>query len=563
MQTRKVLRPISSYVCYEDPEDTEVFPNGKIFRISYSVCVGKARIRCLNERDLEELRKCYSEENKSAFFLRLHGYAVEGRRYIVNQFGYFPIGFTLEILRYIKLRYGSLSQVAFSDGFRRLLDERVVPLKKMFCGIKPDDLDVLCISDDSGVNERNRNAGGDTFEFRTYQRDAIRNLLVGGWGRGIIEVGTSGGKTFILCNLIYNIWKQVNGGAKVLVLVPNKQLVYQMRNDFLKYGLPEDCMTIFTRPAKGDKPYDAGRNLIIANRQYVFTNMKLLPPIDVLVCDEVHTATAEKTQTCIHAIDPILKFGCTGSMPNDRFDRWQLNAEFGNVVYSKPVGELQRDGFVSKMKLIQISVVDPNVDGNRDLLFNIYAKQKYRPDENGYSEIAFNEAHIAEHEYCAKYYRDLYKPVIEYVGKFESNTLLLFGTIEMGRNLAELARELLPERKVHYIDGSVPVKERLEITNCMESSERNVLFAEFATFSTGISVKNLTNLVFLGETKSLIRCLQSIGRTLRLHKDKEYARIIDVSFKDFKYSQRHLRERLMIYMEHYGKVPDEKLVFKI
>lgn len=563
MQPQKVLRPISSYERYEDPADTEIFPPGKIFRISYSICVGKARIRCLNERDLEDLRRCYSEENKNAFFLKLHGYAVSGRNYMVNQFGYFPIGFTLEILRYIKLRYGSLSQVAFSDGFRRLLDERVVPLKKMLGEVKPKDFDVLCVSDDSGVNERNESSGEKTFGFRSYQRDAIRNLLVGGWGRGIIEVGTSGGKTFILCNLIYNIWKQINRNARVLVLVPNKQLVYQMRNDFLEYGLREDCMTIFTRHSRGDLPYDASRNLIIANRQYVFTNMKLLPPIDVLVCDEVHTATAEKTQNCIRAIDPILKFGCTGSMPGDRFERWKLNAEFGNVVYSKPVGELQRDGFVSKMKLTQISVVDPNVDGNRDLLFNVYSRRKYSPDENGYSEVAFNEAHDAEHEYCEKYYRDLYKPVIEYVGKFESNTLLLFGRIEMGKNLSELARELLPERKVYYIDGSVPVKNRLEITNCMETSERNVLFAEFATFSTGISVKNLTNLVFIGDTKSLVRCLQSIGRTLRLHKDKDYARIIDVSFKDFKYSQRHLRERLMIYREHYGKVPDEKLVFTI
>jgi superfamily II DNA or RNA helicase len=540
-----------------------MFPIGKTFRISYSIPVGKARLSCLNERDLEEIRECYSEENKNAYFIQLHGYNVERRHYVINQFGYFPIGFTLEILRYIKLKFGSLSQVAMSDGFRRLMDERIVPLKKQFGCLSKDDLEILCVSDDSGMNERRVSEGKTPYGFRSYQECAIRSLLFGGWGRGIIEVGTSGGKTFILGNLIYNIWKQVNANAKVLVLVPNKQLVYQMRNDFVEYGFPDDCMTLFTRLTKGDKPYDANRNLIIANRQYVFTNIDRLPPIDVLICDEVHTAIAERTRNCINTLDPILRFGCTGSVPRGRFERWSLMSEFGNVVYSKPVGELQRDGFVSKMKLIQISVVDSNVEGNRDLLFHVNAKHKYNPDENGYSEIPFNAAHNAEHDYCEKYYRDLYKPVLEYIGKFDSNTLLLFGRIEMGKNLTELARELLPDRKVHYIDGSVPVKDRLEITNCMENSERNVLFAEFATFSTGISVKNLTNLVFVGDTKSLVRCLQSIGRTLRLHKDKDYARIIDVSFKDFKYSQRHLRERLMIYRDHYGKEPDEKLFFRI
>ena len=63
-------------------------------------------------------------------------------------------------------------------------------------------------------------------------------------------------------------------------------------------------------------------------------------------------------------------------------------------------------------------------------------------------------------------------------------------------------------------------------------------------------------------TKSFSRILQSIGRTLRLHKDKDLARLYDISF-NFKYSRRHLRERLDIYRRMYGKEPDRILDFDV
>ena len=63
-------------------------------------------------------------------------------------------------------------------------------------------------------------------------------------------------------------------------------------------------------------------------------------------------------------------------------------------------------------------------------------------------------------------------------------------------------------------------------------------------------------------TKSFSRVLQSIGRTLRLHKDKDKANLYDISF-NFKYSQRHLRERLEIYRSMYGKKPDVIKEFEI
>ena len=235
---------------------------------------------------------------------------------------------------------------------------------------------------------------------------------------------------------------------------------------------------------------------------------------------------------------------------------------FGKIVHKEDITKLQDRGFISKLKLYQIKIIDTEIEKNRNYLFHTRSYKKYQPDENGYSEIPFNAAHDAEHEYYEQHYKELYTPALEYVSKFDENTLILFDRIEFGKRLTEMAPDIFKGKKIHYIDGSVSVKDRMDIVNEMESNGNNVLFAEFAVFSTGINVKRLTNLVFVSSSKSFPRILQSIGRTLRLHSSKSESRIMDISF-NFKYSKKHLEERLKIYKSSYNKTPDEKIVFEI
>ena len=91
----------------------------------------------------------------------------------------------------------------------------------------------------------------------------------------------------------------------------------------------------------------------------------------------------------------------------------------------------------------------------------------------------------------------------------------------------------------------------------MEESSNNILFAEVVVMGTGINIKNLPNIVFMFSGKSLSRVIQSIGRSLRTHKDKEEALLIDTHF-NFKYSTKHYKERMKLYKSFYGKTePDE------
>ena len=157
----------------------------------------------------------------------------------------------------------------------------------------------------------------------------------------------------------------------------------------------------------------------------------------------------------------------------------------------------------------------------------------------------------------------MYKPVFDYLMQFSTNTLVLFDRIEVGKNIFSYAKDLYAGKKlVYYIDGSIDVKTREEIRDSFEQQDGNLLIAQTAVFSTGINIKRLTNIVFLTSSKSFSRTIQSVGRALRLHESKSEAHLIDVSWH-FKYSLRHLNDRLKIYKEMYHKDPDEVLDFTI
>ena len=72
------------------------------------------------------------------------------------------------------------------------------------------------------------------------------------------------------------------------------------------------------------------------------------------------------------------------------------------------------------------------------------------------------------------------------------------------------------------------------------------------TFSTGINIRNLHNIVFASPSKSRIRNLQSIGRGLRLKDDNSAATLYDIA-DDISYNGKenytlqHFKERINIY----------------
>jgi len=131
--------------------------------------------------------------------------------------------------------------------------------------------------------------------------------------------------------------------------------------------------------------------------------------------------------------------------------------------------------------------------------------------------------------------------------------LVLFQYVaKHGRPLYEQIKESCPEKDVYFIYGGTDTDLREKIRKVMEKKDNAVIVASYGTFSTGISIRKLHNIVFASPSKSRIRVLQSIGRQLRKSEHKEKARLYDISddicWKKYKnHTYRHYEERLKLY----------------
>lgn len=548
----------------------DAVPQGKVFRISYDETTRFLRVICREYGAFNQLQEAFSVKNDAAFFSERYGYQAKERLYAINKFGFFAPGLLFDILSWIKTQYGGLSCVAMSQNCKKYIDDYLLPLKNLI----RERFDISNMSEDTGRNNELRNIVAqkiDTgvpedqikehpFEFRAYQQKAIEELLFTGHGRGLIEVPTAGGKSLIIANFIWNMLKHVNRKAKTLILVPSTQLVAQFYSDLIDYGYESRDLAKFTgsltKKEKQENDINSAK-IVIANRQYVFKNKSKLPHFDILFADEAHTCAAESTREFIESLDAKVKVGCSGTLPREPYQRWQVMGMFGRVVFVEEITNLQEQGFISQLDITLLKIRDREVDRNTKLLFSLNTDIKFNAEavESGESDVMFNDAYVAEKDYFNKWYKDLYKPAFEYLISLKSNTLMLFDRIEIGTNLYEYAKELYKDKNVFYIDGSIDVHEREKIREQFEQSDGNLLIAQNAVMSTGVNIKRLTNLVFLTSSKSFSRTIQSIGRTLRLHSSKDKAHLIDLSWNT-KYSQKHLAERLRIYKKMYNKKPD-------
>ena len=138
----------------------------------------------------------------------------------------------------------------------------------------------------------------------------------------------------------------------------------------------------------------------------------------------------------------------------------------------------------------------------------------------------------------------------------DGNTLCLFQLVEKhGKQLYEMIKKKVEKgRKVFFNYGGIEANDREQVRAITEKSDNAIIVASYGTFSTGINIRNLHNIIFSSPSKSRIRNLQSIGRGLRLGDNKTEATLYDIAddltYKNNKnYTLQHFGERINIYNE--------------
>jgi superfamily II DNA or RNA helicase len=226
--------------------------------------------------------------------------------------------------------------------------------------------------------------------------------------------------------------------------------------------------------------------------------------------------------------DAKYRFGFTGTLDGTQTHKWVLEGVFGPSYKVTQTSELMSQGHLATLDI--------------NCLVLKHKPQKFETFED---EIQF----IINHEKRNNFIKNLSLDL-------KGNTLVLFQRVEShGSILYDLINSSKKDdRKVFFIHGGVDTSERELVREITEKESNAIIVASYGTFSTGINIKNLHNVIFASPSKSRIRNLQSIGRVLRKGKNKTKAVLYDIS-DDCTYGSRknytlnHLIERIKIYNE--------------
>lgn len=379
-----------------------------------------------------------------------------------------------------------------------------------------------------------------------FQQDAAFKAIKNKIGK--IEVGTSGGKTFITylyCKyLIDNI---IENNKKILIIVPSKLLAKQLKEDFTEYQKFEDmCGSLLVETIYSGAKKQAFANIVCGTYQSLSDyDKEYFDDFRVVICDEVHRAKAYSIRQNIYnkITNADYFFGMSGTYPKyNSLDWLHLTAMFGPTLLEHTVKKLIDSGVSTPVKIEVIKISYPE---DKDFVKNL--------KEDG---IVGTDKLRAEKEFFQSYEKRT-ELACKLLKAYPSNSLILVDTVEYCHRLETYIQRYFDEqgidKEVQIIHGNV--SNRDIIIQMMKDAESDfILIGTYGTMSTGVSINNINQLYFLDGGKSEIRIRQSIGRGIRLHPTKEYCRVFD--FYDYiPYSSfsSHARERMKIYQEQ--KIP--------
>lgn len=238
------------------------------------------------------------------------------------------------------------------------------------------------------------------------------------------------------------------------------------------------------------------------------------------------------------------RIGMSGTYPEENSSEFlAIESVTGPIVIKVKAKELMEKGLISNVKIKSLLLQYED----KDFAENIMTMKKYGGGKRAFD---LEQEYVRNSEKRRNFVRKL-------VNKFKHNSLVLFHNTEYGTEIYEHIRSNVENKDFYYIDGSTPNKKRKHILSEMKKTDGRVkvLIASYGTVSTGVSVPSLKNVVFTQSFKSPQIVLQSIGRILRLHKDKEdsYAIVFDlVDVFDSRYKtilHNHYLSRKKLYIK--------------
>lgn len=374
---------------------------------------------------------------------------------------------------------------------------------------------------------------------RDYQLDAFVHAIR--TRRSLLLSPTASGKSliiYLLCRFLGH-----RGLKKGLIIVPTVSLVEQLASDFKDYSETNDWnVSDNIHKIYQGQEKDSNKFLTISTWQSLYKMPKQwFAQFDFVIGDEAHQFKAKSlTDIMTGLTNASFRIGTTGTLDGTKTHKLVLEGLFGTVRKVITTKELMDAKHLAdfQIKCLLLRHSESICQAAKGFTYQ--------------QEIEYLILNESRNRFIANLAASL-----------DGNTLVLFQYVDKhGRLLHKLISDKLgPDRKVFFVSGETDVDIRENIRKIVEQETQAIIVASFGTFSTGINIRNLHNIIFASPSKSRIRNLQSIGRGLRTSDTKDSATLYDIADdmrykKHENYTLKHFAERLKIYGE-------EKFKFKI
>jgi len=459
--------------------------------------------------------------------VRLHGLDVNLRRTLTNKFKYeIPGARYLPAVRLGrwdgKVSYFSLA----GSTYINLLPEIIPVLEEHGYDIIIDDTRQYGLNfsfdqvSETTFANKSWPAGhpnqGSPILLRDYQIEIVNKFLSN--PQCIQEVATGAGKTIMTASLSASVERH----GRSIVIVPNKSLVTQTEADYKNINL--DVGVYF-----GDRK-ELGHqhtictwqslNILLKNTKSGDTDTTIGEFLEGVVCvivDEVHMAKADALKTLLTGVmsHVPIRWGLTGTVPKEEYNRLALVCTLGPVIGQLSASELQDQGVLAECHVNIVQLMD------------------HKEFKNYQNELKYLLENTDRLDYIAS--------MIERVRK-SGNTLILIDRVAAGRALVERIRDAV------FVSGATKGTDRQEEYDEVATASDKVIVATYGVAAVGINIPRIFNLVLIEPGKSFVRVIQSIGRGIRKASDKDFVQIWDIT-SSCKFAKRHLTQRKNFYKE--------------
>lgn len=354
--------------------------------------------------------------------------------------------------------------------------------------------------------------------------------------KGIIKVGTGGGKTLITAVLADLYIKK---GKRIIVIVPNKDLIEQTKAEIELFDI--EVGAYYQKEKNLEPP------VVVSTWQSLGRNPRILHDFDGFMVDECHgskASTLKKLLTGPTGNNIPIRIGLSGTLPDHDTDKITVFCALGPVVAEVRSEELIKEGWLAKPNLAMLGFKE---DFKEE--YEQFKKEfKNDPDLKDVTYAEFKRKYLFPEYQNEKSYLthngDRLETLALMIRKFTEkygNSFVLVNSIDFGKKLAKLVGD-------NSIFISSSIKDRKPIYESFDENDNMVGIATYNLASTGLNIPRLFNVFLIDGGKSSVRVVQTIGRGLRKAKDKDQVNIIDV-YSSVVYSTRHAAKRRKIYKE--------------